>query len=116
MQGGPRARILNLKESSGADECEIAPVAAGGNSTEEIRAVAHAVRDQFLFHSKWEPPGHFVARRPLLDSNDAGALADAVASCLPVDVAVRQELLETVNVAERLEKIRALLTEHRTAA
>ena len=45
-----------------------------------------------------------------------GAFADAVASLLPIEISRRQELLETADVIERLEKILAIVAADRRAA
>jgi ATP-dependent Lon protease len=48
--------------------------------------------------------------------SEPGALADAIASLLSVEIDRKQDLLETSDVITRLEKILALMQSERQAA
>jgi ATP-dependent Lon protease len=47
---------------------------------------------------------------------EPGVLADAISPLLPIEISQRQELLETGDAVERLEKILALMKNDRRAA
>ena len=68
---------------------------------------------------RWLPPEAAALEqfRKLLDSDlSAGALCDVFAFALPLDVALKQQLLEELDVAERARRLVAMLRDNAPAA
>ena len=64
---------------------------------------------------RWLPPGAALMEqfRKLLDSDlHAGALCDVFAFALPLEVALKQQLLEELDVSERARRLVEMLREH----
>jgi uncharacterized protein len=115
VQGEHRATILSMISNAEFKEAEIAPVATDRADPQQTRALAHAVRDQFVTYVK----ARFPARSAMLvppQNIDPGSLADTMASSLPIEIREKQELLETNSVVRRLEKIREILMQNRATA
>jgi uncharacterized protein len=116
VQGEQRATVLRLTSNVVFSEVEIAPVAKDHTDSARARVLSRAVHEQFLSYAGEGQRRLLAARRPLPNSDDPGVLADAVASFLPIGITERQDLLETISVAARLEKIRAILIRDKAAA
>ncbi len=109
VQGEQRATVLRLTSNAMFNEVEIAPLAKDHTDSAKLRVLSRAVHEQFLSYANEGQRRLFAARRPLPNSDDPGALTDAIASFLSIGIAERQDLLETISVATRLEKIGAIL-------
>ena len=118
VQGEQRASVLRLASNAEFNEVEIAPAAKDHADPMKARVLSLAAREQFLSDADANQRDWFAARLrlPNTDDDDADGLADAVASFLSIEIAERQELLETISVAKRLEKIRAILMRDTTTA
>jgi Lon protease-like protein len=87
----------------------------GGLGTEAAGALRVRLAEQL---SRWVPPEAAATEqfRKLLDSDlAAGALCDVFAFALPLDAALKQELLEELDVAERARRLVAMLRENTPA-
>jgi ATP-dependent Lon protease len=108
VQGDDRATILNLISNDKFNEAEIAPVSADRAGGDDIRVLAREVREQFVPYAKAKLPTRFAMLVPLAD-DDPASIADIIASFLPIEIGEKQELLETINLTRRLEKISEIL-------
>jgi ATP-dependent Lon protease len=81
-------------------------VPATDNSTEALMRAVVSLYEKCTKLSQSIPDDHYVAA---LNIEEAGALADFVASDLDLTVATRQDLLETLDAGERLGKVSMLL-------
>ena len=71
----------------------------------EIKALSNHVTNQFRKAINLGKSVDFLAFMNIMSENSASELADLISSVLDVKPAERQELLETTNVKERLEKV-----------
>jgi ATP-dependent Lon protease len=105
VEGGRRARITAFRETEAFFEgfVELLPEAAAEGR--EVEALARTVVGQFEQYIKLNkkiPPEVLVSINQI---EDASKLADTVASHLALKIPEKQDLLETVSVSERLEKV-----------
>ncbi|HML10515.1 MAG TPA: endopeptidase La [Stellaceae bacterium] len=105
VEGGQRARITRFAENSAFFQAYAEGLGDGGGSQQETEALARTVVTQFEQYIKLNkkiPPEVLVSINQI---EDPGKLADTVASHLTLKIPEKQELLETVPVSERLEKV-----------
>ncbi|MCC6715314.1 MAG: LON peptidase substrate-binding domain-containing protein, partial [Gammaproteobacteria bacterium] len=105
VEGVRRARILGVDDSGAHFSCELAPVEAPAAQSPETEALRRAILgqfDQYVKLNKKVPPEILAS---LAGIDDAGRLADTIASHLPIKLEQKQNILETNEVSERLEKL-----------
>jgi ATP-dependent Lon protease len=105
VEGGQRARIQRFAENEAFFQAYAEGLGDGGGSQQETEALARTVVAQFEQYIKLNkkiPPEVLVSINQI---EDPGKLADTVASNLTLKIPEKQELLETVPVSERLEKV-----------
>jgi ATP-dependent Lon protease len=110
-QGLARFRLVEIVQTEPYLKARIEAIAEEAAGADvELEALVRSVRSLFQKVVSLSPalPDELVA---VLDNVEgAGAVADAVAASLPsLPQALKQELLETVNVRERLSKLAAAL-------
>ncbi|MDW8444158.1 MAG: endopeptidase La [Acetobacteraceae bacterium] len=105
VEGGRRARIVAFKETEAYFEGFIQPIEEVYGEPRELEALSRTVVSQFEQYIKLNkkiPPEVLVSINQI---EDPAKLADTVASHLTFKIPDKQDLLETANVAERLEKV-----------
>src|SRR5579864_7036528 len=105
VEGGQRARIQRFAENEAFFQAYAEGLGDGGASPQETEALARTVVAQFEQYIKLNkkiPPEVLVSINQI---EEPGKLADTVASHLNLKIPEKQELLETVAVSERLEKV-----------
>ncbi len=105
VEGVRRARILSVDDSGAHFSCELAPVEPSPVESPETEALRRAILaqfDQYVKLNKKVPPEILAS---LAGIDDAGRLADTIASHLPIKIEQKQNILETNEVSERLEKL-----------
>ncbi|MCS6853840.1 MAG: endopeptidase La [Elioraea sp.] len=105
VEGGRRARIVAFKETEAYFEGFIQPIEEVFGDPRELEALSRTVVSQFEQYIKLNkkiPPEVLVSINQI---EDPAKLADTVASHLTLKIPEKQDLLETANVAERLEKV-----------
>jgi ATP-dependent Lon protease len=105
VEGGQRARIERFAENEAFFQAYAEGLGDGGASPQETEALARTVVAQFEQYIKLNkkiPPEVLVSINQI---EDPGKLADTVASHLTLKIPEKQELLETIPVSERLEKV-----------
>ncbi len=105
VEGVRRARILSVDDSGAHFSCELAlvePSPVESPETEALRRAILAQFDQYVKLNKKVPPEILAS---LAGIDDAGRLADTIASHLPIKIEQKQNILETSEVSERLEKL-----------
>src|SRR5262249_49640458 len=110
-QGVARFRLVEIIQTEPYLKARIEPIQEPETESDlELEALTRSVTSLFGKVVSLSPamPDELVT---LLDNvEDAGALADMVAASLPtLPLALKQELLETVNVRERLSKLAGAL-------
>ena len=109
VEGGRRARLVDLVERDGYLAAEIEDVQDETAEGPEAAALMRSVIDQFDNYAKLNkrlPPETGIQ---LAEIDDPSVLADAVASNLSVKVADKQALLGEMNPARRLEMVFAFM-------
>lgn len=109
VEGEARAQVLNYTSTEVFFEAEAVFVAEPSGDDAEVEALARSVIGQFESYVKLNkrvPPEVIVSVNQI---DDYAKLADTVASHLNIKIHEKQELLEIASVAERLERVYALM-------
>ncbi|MBR7068980.1 MAG: endopeptidase La [Oxalobacter sp.] len=103
VEGVCRARISSIASDDDCLYADILPIASANTSTPEMEALKRAVIEQFDQYVKLNKkiPKEVVAS--LASIEDHGRFADSVAAHLPLKLEQKQTILETHNIADRLE-------------
>jgi ATP-dependent Lon protease len=109
VEGKTRARVKGFSPRTDFFQALIEPVADQAGGQQEVEALVRSVKSNFENYIKLNKkvPAETLASVSQID--DPAKLADTVASHLTVKIADRQQLLETMNVVERLERVLALI-------
>jgi ATP-dependent Lon protease len=105
VEGGRRAKIVGFKETDSYFEAFTETVPETASEKREVEALMRTVVSQFESYIKLNKK---IAPEVLVSINqieDAGKLADTVASHLSIKIPEKQELLEIASVAARLERV-----------
>lgn len=105
VEGVRRARIKNLLDVDGHFEAEIEDVQDEDAAGSEVEALGRTAVSQFEHYIKLNKK---IAPEVMVSLNqieDSSKLADTVASHLNLKISEKQEILEAVSVARRLEKV-----------
>lgn len=109
VEGEARAQVLNYTSTEVFFEAEAVFVEEPSGDDAEVEALARSVIGQFESYVKLNkrvPPEVIVSVNQI---DDYAKLADTVASHLNIKIHEKQELLEIASVAERLERVYALM-------
>lgn len=109
VEGLKRARISSFKNTESHFEAYVEPVEEPASEKREVDALMRSVISQFEGYIKLNKK---IAPEVLVSVNqidEAGKLADTVASHLSIKIGEKQELLEVASVAQRLERVFALM-------
>ncbi len=109
VEGKTRARVKGFSPRTDFFQVMIEPISEQAGAPQEIEALVRSVKANFESYIKLNKkvPAETLASVAQID--DPAKLADTVASHLTVKIADRQQLLETLNVVERLERVLALI-------
>src|SRR5438874_5883812 len=105
VEGGQRARIVKFADKPEFFQAIAETIPENAGAQQETEALARTVVAQFEQYTKLNkkiPPEVLVSINQI---EDAGKLADTVASHLSLKISEKQELLEAESVSERLEKV-----------
>ena len=105
VEGGRRARVTGWKETGSHFEAFAEAIEEPAASPQEAEALGRSVVGQFENYIKLNKK---IAPEVLVSVNqieDSAKLADTVASHLNLKINEKQELLETIPVTERLERV-----------
>ncbi|MHA7874041.1 endopeptidase La [Roseivivax sp.] len=105
VEGQARVRIDKFTDNETFFEAsaEYLDETTGDETT--IEALVNTVADEFERYAKVKKNIPEEALSAVSETTDAAKLADLVAGHLGIDVAQKQELLETLSISERLEKV-----------
>jgi ATP-dependent Lon protease len=109
VEGKTRARVKGFSPRTEFFQALIEPISEQAGAPLEIEALVRSVKSNFERYIKLNKkvPAETLALVAQID--DPAKLADTVASHLTVKIADRQQLLETLIVVERLERILGLI-------
>ena len=107
IEGVSRARIANVDTEGEYFSCELDDIHDEESVSPEVEALRRTILSQFEHYVKLNKkvPSEILAS--LSGIEDAGRLADTIAAHLPIRIEQKQEVLETLPVGERLEKLLA---------
>lgn len=109
VEGIQRARILEYVATEKYFEVRIGKISEINRDDLDIQALMRSVLDhfeQYLRLSKKLSPDIYAA---VSDIEEPGRLSDLIASHLPLKIADKQMLLETIDVQQRLEKLLVII-------
>jgi ATP-dependent Lon protease len=109
VEGRSRVRITEFVENASFFEAkaEILPETPG--DSEIVEALLRSVGEEFEKYAKIKKNVPEEALSAVAETREPAKLADLVSGHLGVDVGQKQELLETLDVGERLEKVYGLM-------
>ncbi len=111
VQGRRRMRVLEQTASEPSMHVLAEPLYGDEERTLAVEAMMRAVLSLFekvVRLSRTLPDDSYIMA---MNVDDPGWLADLIASTLPLDVAHRQEILETLDPEERLRRLSIMLTQ-----
>jgi len=105
VEGKARVKITEFVTNPSFFEARAEMLAESMGDKDAAAAMTRSVSDEFEKYAKIKKNIPEEALAAVADTHEPARLADLVAGHLGVEVSVKQELLETLVVAERLEKI-----------
>ncbi len=109
VEGRARVRISDYVENERFFEAEIEDLAETIGEEDTVNALLRSVGEEFERYAKVKKNIPEEALAAVGETRDPAKLADLVAGHLGVEVAQKQELLETLEIAQRLEKVYGLM-------
>ena len=105
VEGKSRVKITEFVENPSFFEARAEKLEETPGDKESVDALVRAVTDEFERYSKIRKNIPEEALGAVSETRDPQRLADLVAGHLGIEVAQKQAILETLDVAERLEKV-----------
>ncbi|MCE6962097.1 endopeptidase La [Cereibacter sphaeroides] len=105
VEGKSRVRITEFLTNDSFFEARAERLSEEPGDQATVEALLRAVAEEFERYAKIKKNIPEEALAAVSETRDAARLADLVAGHLGVEVAQKQALLETLDVAERLEKV-----------
>jgi len=109
VEGKSRVLITRFLDNDAHFEVEAEPAEEAAGDPAALTALTRAVADDFERYAKIKRNVPDEALTAISEATEPARLADLAAGHLGVDVAKKQELLETLDVAQRLEKVFGLM-------
>ena len=107
VEGKGRVRITEFVDNPNFFEARVAPLTEFPGDASSVEALVRAVSEDFEKYAKIKKNIPEEALAAVGEARDPARLADLVAGHLGINVAEKQALLETLSIAERLEKVYA---------
>ncbi|WP_135448743.1 endopeptidase La [Tabrizicola caldifontis] len=105
VEGKQRVRITGFLDNPAFFEATVEPLVETEGDKTAVEALVRAVSEEFERYAKIKKNIPEEALAAVSDTRDPARLADLVAGHLGVDVNQKQAILETLEIAERLEKV-----------
>ncbi|NKX46460.1 endopeptidase La [Roseibacterium sp. KMU-115] len=109
VEGRRRVKIEAFTATEPFFEARVAPLSERPGDEAATRAMIGAVAEEFEKYAKVKKNIPEDALTTVSEATDPAKLADLVSGHLGIQVGQKQELLETLDVAERLEKVYGLM-------
>jgi ATP-dependent Lon protease len=109
VEGKSRARVTGFVPRTDFFQATIERVPETGGESKETEALMRTVKANFESYIKLNKKVPAETLASLAQVDDPAKLSDMVASHLSVKISDRQELLETLNTVERLERVLSLI-------
>lgn len=109
VEGQTRVRIVEFLDNDDFFEARAERMSEIPGDETTTTALLRTVAEEFARYAKVRKNIPEEALAAVSDSTDPAKLADLVAGHLGIDVAKKQDLLETLSISERLEKVYGLM-------
>ena len=109
VEGSDRARVHAFSSRTDFFEAEVEVVASDFGTAAETEALARTAATQFDSYVKLNKKVPQEVLASIAQISDHSKLADTIAAHLAIKISEKQELLEMTSVAQRLEKVYALM-------
>ncbi len=109
VEGKARVRIVEFIENDAYFEAACEPLTEMPGDPATVEALLRSVAEEFERYAKIKKNVPEEALAAVAESREPAKLADLVSGHLGIEVNQKQELLETLDVAERLEKVYGLM-------
>jgi len=109
VEGRSRVRITRFVENESFFEAHAEELEETPGDPAVVEALLRSVGDEFEKYAKIKKNVPEEALSSIAETREPAKLADLVSGHLGVDVGQKQELLETLDVGERLEKVYGLM-------
>ena len=109
VEGKSRVRITEFVENPSFFEAVVEPVEELPGDATAVQALLRSVGDEFEKYAKIKKNVPEEALSAVAETREPARLADLVSGHLGIEVSQKQELLETLDVGERLEKVYGLM-------
>jgi len=105
VEGDYRAKVVNFLPHADYFVVQIEPMEEPGGESVEIEALRRGIRSTFETYSKHNKKITQEVLESVAAIDNPSRLADTIASYMPFKIEVKQSLLETLDIAMRLEKL-----------
>jgi ATP-dependent Lon protease len=109
VEGQSRVKITRFLDNEAFFEAEASPLSEMPGDAATTQALVRTVSDEFERYAKVRKNIPEEALAAVSSSEEPAKLADLVAGHLGIEVDQKQDLLETLSVSERLEKVYGLM-------
>ncbi len=109
VEGKTRVRITEFVPNDAFFEARAEALDEVPGDADSVKALLRSVADEFERYAKIKKNIPDEALSAVAETKESAKLADLVSGHLGVEVAQKQELLETLDVAQRLEKVYGLM-------
>ena len=109
VEGRDRVRITDFIKNGSYFEASAEYLTEMPGNADELEALTRSVSDEFERYAKIKKNIPEEAMAAVGEATEPAKLADLVAGHLGIEVKQKQELLETLSVSERLEKVYGLM-------
>ena len=109
VEGSDRARVHGFSSRIDFFEAEVEVIASDFGTASETEALARTAATQFDSYVKLNKKVPQEVLASIAQIADHSKLADTIAAHLAIKISEKQELLEMTSVAQRLEKVYALM-------
>ncbi len=109
VEGQSRVKITGFVENDSFFEAQVSPLSEMPGDAATTQALVRTVSDEFERYAKVRKNIPEEALTAVGSSDEPAKLADLVAGHLGIEVDQKQDLLETLSVSERLEKVYGLM-------
>lgn len=109
VEGKTRVRITDFVENDRFFEAQAETLTEVEGDRDTIKALLRSVAEEFERYAKIKKNIPEEAMAAVSETREADKLADLVSGHLGLEVKLKQELLETLDISERLEKVYGLM-------
>lgn len=110
VKGLARARIVSYVERDGYFLAHVEEIEENTTPTPEIKALSNHLVAEFKKALSMGKQADFLIFMNIMSEISPGELADQIASTLDIKGSERQEILETIDIKKRLEKVSEFLS------